>query len=480
MTSEWRPHPGQQTKFLSSPAFEALFGGAAGPGKTECLVMEALRQIWHPKYTGIIFRRTFPMLEAARGIIQRSLEWYPAYGGKYNDQKHYWKFPTGARIYFGHMQYLRDMLTYQSAEFSFVGFDELTEFEEQQYLYMFTRCRRPAGSHAPVQIGGKLYPPLRAYLRSASNPGNIGHRWVKKRFITRDIVNQLRYFATIDGEDTEVDRDHLGVDGTPDALSRAFYPAKLSDNPSADPNYHQRIRASGDQVRVAQLIGGDWDAEHRDGLIYDTWSSSPWPDGNVTSEAEYRPDLPLYWACDDGYVYGDGPGSINYHPRVVLMVQDNGIGGLDVIDEYVATGENHAATLKYLLLNPDGSAPTDGQGGAISTRWHAYKRPEIAYVPSEAALFKGEIHQYGIMTVNGTHPVAEGIKEVRQLVVDGSSQRALRVNPRCQHFIYEMGEYRSDPKGRAVTGEIVPQKRDDHCQDAFRYLAYQRRHLTGH
>jgi hypothetical protein len=473
MTSEWRPHQGQQTKFLSSPAFEALFGGAAGPGKTECLVMEALRQIWHPKYTGIIFRRTFPMLEAARGIIQRSLEWYPAYGGKYNDQKHYWKFPTGARIYFGHMQYMRDMLTYQSAEFSFVGFDELTEFEEQQYLYMFTRCRRPAGSHATVQIGGKLYPPLRAYVRSASNPGNIGHRWVKKRFITRDIVNQLRYFATIENEDTEVDRNFIGEDGTPDALSRAFYPAKLSDNPSADPNYHQRIRASGDAVRVAQLIGGDWDAEHRDGLIYDTWSSSSWPDGNVTSEAEYRPDKPLYWACDDGYVFGDGPGSINYHPRVILMIQDNGIGGLDVIDEYVEAGENHAETLKKLLLPWDGSEPEQ------RTRWHQYKRPDIAYMPSEAQMFQGEVHKYGIMTVNSTHPVGEGIRTVRQLIVDGNGQRALRVHPRCQCYIYEKSEYRSDPKGRAVTGEIVPRKVDDHTNDAERYLVHERYHLIG-
>lgn len=451
MSSEWRPHPGQQTRFLSSPAFEALFGGAAGPGKTECLVMEALRQVWHPKYTGVIFRRTFPMLEQAGGIIQRSREWYPAYGGKYNDQKHYWKFPSGARIYFGHMQHIRDMLVYQGSQFCFIGFDELTEFEQQQYLYMFTRCRTPD-------------PVLRAYIRNATNPGNIGHQWVKRRFITRDIVNRLRHFAIIevDGkpQDREVNPDH------PDALSRAFYPAKLSDNPSADKGYKQRIRASGDAVRIAQLEDGNWDAEYKDGLIYETWSSTE----NITSEAEYRPDMPIYWACDDGYVYGDGPGYINYHPRVILFVQDNGIGGFNIFDEYVATEETHATTLKKLLL------PTHGGEPEVRTRWHEYRRPEAAYVPSEAAMFRGEIHGYGITTINSTHSVSEGIKVLRQMIVVEGGMRPLQVHPRCEQTTYEFGKYRSDPKGRAVTGEIVPLKMDDHCMDALRYLAYKRRY----
>lgn len=456
----WIPHPGQQTRFLASPAFEALFGGAAGPGKTETGLMEALRQIHHPMYTAIILRRTFTRLNAANGLVARSKRWFPLYGGSYNKQEHVWTFPSGAQIFFGHMEHDGDEEQYQGAEFCYIFFDELTEFLEKQYLYLFTRCRAPA-------------PGLRAYIRSASNPGNIGHRWVKQRFITRDIANRPRYFALVDGKDAEVPRDHVDEHGEPDALSRAFYPALLRDNPSADPGYRIRIRATGDEVRIAQLELGDWDAEHKDGLIYDTWSSSAWPDGNVTSEAEYRSDQPLYWACDDGYVYGDGPGSINYHPRVILLVQDNGIGGLDIIDEYVQAGENHAETLKNLLIPWDGSEPEQ------RTRWHNYKRPDIAYMPSEAQMFQGEVHKYGIMTVNSTHPVGEGIRTVRQLIVDGNGQRVLRVNPRCQCYIYEKTEYRSDPKGRAVTGEIVPRKVDDHTNDAERYLVHERYHLIG-
>lgn len=434
----WKPHAGQQTRYLSSAAFEALFGGQAGPGKTETIVQEALRQIAHPLYTAIIFRRTFAQLEAANGIIQRSLRWYPAYGGTYNSSKHYWTFPSGARIYFGHIESAGDETQYDGTEFCYIAFDELTHFTEKQYLYMFTRCRAPA-------------PDLRAYIRPATNPGGIGHAWVKRRFITRDIVNKSRYFLTVinpDGSaiDSQVSRD------TPDALSRAFYPAKLSDNPTADPAYRSRVMAMGDPVRIKQLLEGDWDAEYTDGLIYDTWSSTV----NVSTEADYNPDLPVYWGCDDGYVYGDGAGSVNYHPRVILFLQDNPLGGLNVIDEEIATGETHRETIDRALARP-------------------YRRPSVTYPDSSAALFRGEINKVGLMIVPATHRVGEGIKAVRALV----SNKTLLVHPRCQHTIREFASYRSDPKGRAESGEIVPLKIDDHCMDALRYVVYHRRHLRS-
>lgn len=452
----WAPYP-RQRAFLSSPAHEALFGGAAGPGKTDALLVEALRQYQHPEYRAILFRRTFTKLEAADGLIDRSLRWYPNFGGKYNDQKHYWKFKSGARIYFGHMQHEDDKQQYQGAQFAFVGFDELTEFTQSQYEYLFTRNRVKKG------IG------LRAYTRSATNPGGIGHRWAKTRFITRDIVDRLRWFALIGNEDTEVDRGYRDIKERLVARSRSFYPAKYGDNPSLGDEYIRNLSAVSDSVERARLLEGDWDAEYRDGLIYDTWSSTE----NVTSEAEYNPDLPVYWACDDGYVFGDGPGYINYHPRVVLFVQENTIGGLNIFDEYLATGENHAETLRHLLLPPDGSETEQ------EFRWHQYRRPEAAYMPSEAALFRGELHKLGITTLNSTHRVSEGIKSVRQLILVDGGMRPLRVHPRCTNVIYEFTEYRSDPKGRADTGEVVPMKLDDHTMDAFRYLAFKRRYFVG-
>lgn len=439
--NEWRPHAGQQTRFLSSPAFEALFGGAAGPGKTECLTMEALRQVDNPRYTGILFRRVFPSLEAARGIIQRSQEWYPSYGGRYNSTKHYWAFPSGSRIYFGHMQHEDDMLQYQGAEYAFIGFDELTEFTKRQYLYMFTRCRVPPDSG------------LRAYIRSATNPGNLGHYWVKNRFINTDIVNRLAYFATVDEQDRRVDKDH------PDALSRAFYPAKLIDNPSADSVYASRILASGDPVQIARLLAGNWDAENTEGVIYDNWSYE-----NISEDADYNAAWDVRWGVDDGYAHGRGISTDSYHPRVVLLGQVTPIGGLNIFAEYVKTLEVEEKTLDTILGNPE--KPDDYPG------W-PYPAPEAAWVDSSAAQLKARINQRNIITFGATHEVSEGIKNVRRLVCDGNGVRLLKVHPRCTNLIREMTVYRRDEASHiAKVGEPKPLKVDDHGPDALRYLAW--------
>lgn len=433
---DWRPHPGQQTRFLSSSAFEVLFGGQAGPGKTECLVMEALRQVDNPRYTAILFRRIFPSLEAARGMIQRSQEWYPAYGGRYNAGKHFWTFPSRARIYFGHMQHEADMLDYQGAEYAFIGFDELTEFSERMYLYMFTRCRVPLGSG------------LRAYVRSTSNPGNLGHHWVKKRFITSDIANHVGYFAPRAGKDTRVTK------GEPDAVSRVFYPASLDDNPTADPDYRNRVLATGDKVQIARLLDGDWDAEYTEGVIYDNWSSLE----NVTVEAEYNPEVKVMWFVDDGYAYGRGPGTDSYHPRVILFAQMTPVGGVNVFDEYYACTEQSEKSIANALALP-------------------YRKPEVAYVDSSAAELKGRIWNESIMTVGATHPVHEGIKVLRRLVSDGNGVRLFRVHPRAEQLIHEMAAYRRDDRRHSAhIGEPDPLKVDDHGPDAARYGVYHLRY----
>lgn len=432
----WQAHLGQQVKFLSSPADEALFGGAAGPGKTECLLMESLRQIANPRYRGILFRRTFPSLETADGLIDRSHRWFPAYGGKWNGSKHLWKFPSGARILFGHMQHREDRLQYQGSQFAFVGFDELTEFEEIQYLYMFSRNR------APKESG------LRVYMRSATNPGNIGHEWVKHRFVTRDIINKLRHFATIDEEDQEVSADHEF------AKSRAYYPATLEDNPSLDAEYTKNIEAMGDPVEKARLRYGDWDIESLAGRIFENWDAE-----NIQSAADYNPELPLDWAVDDGYALGKGRGYADYHPRVILFIQENALGGLDVIDELVVTLETYEDTIDR----------------ALNSELFPYKRPSVVWMPGEAATFRAHMTARGLSSVNGTHRVVEGIKTIRELILSGDGTRRLRVNPRCANLIYEMGKYRKDPKSRSEVGEFVPLKMNDHCIDALRYRAYSKK-----
>ena len=124
MRTIWTPQP-KQIEFLQRGEYEAFYGGAAGGGKSDSLLMEALRQVHLPNYRALIMRKTFPQMTE---LIDRSEELYPQAfpGAKFNGSEHVWKFPKGAKIYFGSMQYTKDKTKYQGKHFDFIGFDELT------------------------------------------------------------------------------------------------------------------------------------------------------------------------------------------------------------------------------------------------------------------------------------------------------------------------------------------------------------------
>jgi predicted phage terminase large subunit-like protein len=255
----WKPNPGAQTAFLASGAFEALYGGAAGGGKSAALLAASLRHVSEPSYRALILRRTFPELEKSH--IERSRELFPkvAPGARYNDTKRCWRFPSGALIYFGHLEHEHDVHAYQSDEFSYIAFDELTTFTEGQYRYMLSRARSAVG--LPVRI------------RSGTNPGGVGHEWVLRRWAPwldadyegeRTRGGEARWFRdTGDGEE-------WCEPGTGGALSRTFIPAKLQDNPhlvANDPGYADRLMTL-DPVTRAQLLEGDWGARPAAGAYF--------------------------------------------------------------------------------------------------------------------------------------------------------------------------------------------------------------------
>jgi len=276
----WKPNPGRQTDFLKSATYELLYGGAAGGGKSEGLLMGALRYIERPEYQALYLRRTYPELETS--VIPRSKLWYPRLGGRYNESKHFWRFPSGALIWFGHLEHEESVDAYQSSEFQYLAFDELTSFTRRQYEYMLARARSSAGI------------PLR--IRSGSNPGGEGHDWVQRRWapwlglppgeewtgIKGKPGEHLWYLNEDQGErwlqlqeaQAMLKAWHAAPPSEriklPLPLTRVFIPARIEDNPKLsenDPGYAQRLMGL-DPVRRAQLRAGDWNIRPAAGLYF--------------------------------------------------------------------------------------------------------------------------------------------------------------------------------------------------------------------
>lgn len=240
----WQPQP-KQIQFMQRGEYECLYGGAAGGGKSDALLAEALRQVDIPHYRAIIFRKTYPQLTE---LIDRSQAIYSmAYPkAKYNDSKHVWTFPSGAKIYFGSMQHTKDRTNYQGKRYDFIAFDELTHFTWDEYSYMFSR-NRPSKSP-------KSNRKTRVYIRASANPGGIGHGWVKERFITP--VPPMTPIV----ENVDVRRP----DGTTQTIKRdrIFVPATVFDNQillSEDQNYLGNLALLPEAERNA-LLYGDWDS----------------------------------------------------------------------------------------------------------------------------------------------------------------------------------------------------------------------------
>lgn len=248
----WCPQPKQQ-EMMSRPEYEALYGGAAGGGKSDYLVAEALRQVNNRFYRGIIFRREYPQLV---DLIDRSRELYKAAypRARYNESGHVWKFPSGAKIYFAAMQYEQDRLKYQGRHFDFIGFDELTHFTEKQYTYLFSRAR-PSG------------PGTEVYVRATANPGGIGHGWVKSRFVSITTPGN-RVVTDVVIHDPKGKEIKLSKD-------RIFIPSSVFDNPALlenDPGYLASLAIMPEAERNA-LLYGDWDSF--EGQVFTEWKNDP-------------------------------------------------------------------------------------------------------------------------------------------------------------------------------------------------------------
>lgn len=233
-----RPTP-RQAAFLLLPHKEGFYGGAAGGGKSDSLLMGALQYVDIPGYAALLIRRTSNQLTKAEGLIPRSHEWLDKTDAVWNEKKLTWTFPSGATMEFGHVQYDKDKYNFQGPAYQYIGFDELTQFSESTFRYFFSRLRRPNDPSNPLSRV-----PLR--IRGAGNPGGRGHVWVKRRYI---------------------------VEGR--QFNRPFIPAKLEDNPFVDQDAYDKQLAELDPVTRAQLRKGDWAVNVSGNMFKRDWFGNP-------------------------------------------------------------------------------------------------------------------------------------------------------------------------------------------------------------
>jgi hypothetical protein len=242
----FKPNPGPQTEFLAASEREVLYGGSAGGGKSYAMLADPLRYMGHPAFSGLLLRHT---TEELRELIFKSQEMYPKIwpGIKWSERKMQWTAPSGARLWMSYLDRDEDVLRYQGLAFSWIGFDELTQWATPYaWNYMRSRLRSTA-------------PDLPIFMRATTNPGGRGHHWVKKMFI--DPAPAGKSFDATDIDTSKVLVYPEGHSKAGKALfKRRFIPARLSDNPylAKQGDYEAMLLSLPEQQR-RQLLEGDWD-----------------------------------------------------------------------------------------------------------------------------------------------------------------------------------------------------------------------------
>lgn len=246
----------KQGEFLSSEDYEVLYGGAAGGGKSDSLLIDgwALQHAGpkHPQHRGIIFRRSFPEL---KDLIDRARDLYPQFigGVKYDKNEHIFTAPSGAKLEFGYLNNDNDRFKYRGRAWNKIGFDELTLWATPVcYEYLSTRNRSVARD-------------LPCDLRATTNPDGVGQKWVMERFGIEEDGKSSRILVPIDREVQNENGEWVLVQ---DTIARTFIPAKLSENPFLrGTGYRERLALLAPDVRDA-LLHGLWSGNKVDGAYY--------------------------------------------------------------------------------------------------------------------------------------------------------------------------------------------------------------------
>lgn len=331
MTPKWSkyiphsPTPKQEAFLLLDDVLEVLYGGQAGGGKSDSILMAALQYVDIPGYSALILRKTYADLALPEAIMDRFVEWAANTDVHWDGGAKQAVFPSGAKLVFGYLASSSDHLRYQSASFHFIGIDESTQIPWNQQRYLFSRCRRLE------KVKGDI--PLR--YRLASNPGGPAHEETRTHFID-----------------------------SPNTASKVFLPASLEDNPYLDRESYERSLSKLDPVTHRQLRYGDWSVVQQGNMFRREWfklvslgdakarkATLRWWDLAATDDAgDWTVGIRMSWLQDNTYLIEDVQ-RVQYSPHMterlirataaidgisceIWMEQEPGASGKIVIDHY--------------------------------------------------------------------------------------------------------------------------------------------------
>lgn len=268
----------KQAMFHQSPAYEVLFGGSAGPGKTAAAVIDAFaRCYFHKQTNAYVFRRTRP--ELLKSVLPEMFKWYPKGSYTFNDQKGIFTLANGSAIYLCTLQHEKDKHNYQGAQIDWLYMEELTHFTKSMYDYLKTRVRNAKDKN------------VQPCIRCTSNPGGLGHSWVKQYFIDAGPATSIIQVKT-----WVESRKRFEV------TTKQYIPALVTENPYINDSYVLELERKPESLRRALLLG-EWTAFEGQVFIEFTDDQAHYLDRRKTHVIEPFP-IPDHWKRYRGFDWG--------------------------------------------------------------------------------------------------------------------------------------------------------------------------------
>lgn len=433
----WAPQPGPQTDAITADWCDELFyGGAAGGGKSDFLLGDYVQDVptYGEAWRGVIFRRTYPELEE---LIARSKEIYPQSGGQWFEQPKWWKWHNGAILRMRYLERPDDALRYQGHQYTWIGWDELTQWASP-FAYRYLRGRLRSATHVPNKR-----------IRSAANPGGVGHHWVKHEFID------------------PAPGGYVPIRDPETGMERMFIPSRLRDNTilmQSDPGYVGRLKGLGSPELVRAMLEGDWSVVT--GAFFPEWSTAQhvvppvklpdhWYRYGAIDWGSARPFAVLWIAVSDG--------TLPQFPRGALVVYR---------EWYGSNGEPNVGVRMTADAVGDGVAQRQEKDPRFNgSRIAHYCDPAMFTADGGPSIAERMARAGGLVLNRADNARVQragamgGWDQVRQRLVGEDDRPMLYVFSTCTHLIRTLPALQHDPD----RPEDVDTDGEDHAPDALRY-----------